>query len=429
MAAASGPSLFEIFEITSNDGQKTVSLIGGIITFQYFEDLLSPTITAQVSLINTGNTIDGQGVYNGLPIRGGERVYFRVKSPFDAASGNPTQLEYILYVNKVGNYISEKQKEMMTLYLVSREAIVNEQVRVTRKYKEQTIDKSASQILSLVSPTRVLPFEETQNKLSFIGNLRKPFTILTTLASRSIPVGAKSKSAGFFFWQTKNGFNFKSIDSLIKNIVEKKNIIATFNYSQILETSVTNDLANTRKILTFSVNSNTDIVGNLNKGEISTYRIYFNPLTFTFTESFYSSSSDQTLGHPEKYPLLADPQNISGNMLASRIISGILDVGGMNVGISTEINDDPLENVSQGISRYSSLFNQDLSLTVPISTYLSAGDGVKLQFPKVTDQEPEIDTELSGLYIIKEITHLFMPNNSYTAMRVVRDTHGLYGQK
>ena len=41
--------------------------------------------------------------------------------------------------------------------------------------------------------------EPTENSYNFFGNLRKPFTLLTMLAKRSIPVDSKSKSAGFFF--------------------------------------------------------------------------------------------------------------------------------------------------------------------------------------------------------------------------------------
>ena len=75
-------STFEEITITSSNGEKTVSLIGGVTRLQYFETLMSPMCTAKVEVINTGNTIDGQSLYNGLPIRGGERVFFKIKTPF-----------------------------------------------------------------------------------------------------------------------------------------------------------------------------------------------------------------------------------------------------------------------------------------------------------------------------------------------------------
>ena len=59
-------SIFEEFTITSADGNKTVSLIGGITALQYFETIMSPMCTAKVDVVNTGNTIDGGGLYLSL---------------------------------------------------------------------------------------------------------------------------------------------------------------------------------------------------------------------------------------------------------------------------------------------------------------------------------------------------------------------------
>ena len=56
---------------------------------------------------------------------------------------------------------------------------------------------------------------ESQNKYGFIGNLRKPFTVLIWLASKAVPVSSGDATAGFVFYQTQDGFNFRSIDVLI----------------------------------------------------------------------------------------------------------------------------------------------------------------------------------------------------------------------
>ena len=152
MASPINASQFEEFDITSSDGERTVSLIGGILSFQYFENLLSPNVTATLSIFNTGNTTNGQGLYNGLPVRGGERVFFKIKTPVEAEAEIDVQLEHVLYVNKITNVISNKGKEELTLHLSSREAITNEQSRVTKKFYGQTIDKSISQIIKLVDP-------------------------------------------------------------------------------------------------------------------------------------------------------------------------------------------------------------------------------------------------------------------------------------
>ena len=432
MASPINASQFEEFDITSSDGERTVSLIGGILSFQYFENLLSPNVTATLSIFNTGNTTNGQGLYNGLPVRGGERVFFKIKTPVEAEAEIDVQLEHVLYVNKITNVISNKGKEELTLHLSSREAITNEQSRVTKKFYGQTIDKSISQIIKLVEPLKLTKFEETENIYNFVGNLRKPFTIISWLQSKAIPVGANSRSAGFFFWQTRKGFHFKSVDTLIKDGVEKGEELPSFYYSTTYDSSLEDAFKNSKKILSFNVMQDNNILDDLNSGTQSTYRIFFNPVTFEFTEpqnSIFKETPTTTLGTKEEPPKVADPENIPANFMASRIISEVYDVGTLEVGVSTQINYNQIDTTSQAITRYGMLFSTTIKVTISAMTNLVAGDAIMLYFPKTTDEEPEIDDRMSGIYIIKELTHVFLPQNSFTSLKVARDTHGLYPQK
>ena len=54
--AAQDKSLIEIFEIISNDGNKSVDLVRGVVSFSYHENVLSPMLTAKAIITNTGNT-------------------------------------------------------------------------------------------------------------------------------------------------------------------------------------------------------------------------------------------------------------------------------------------------------------------------------------------------------------------------------------
>ena len=81
--SATGSSSYEILVLESNDQQRTVDLTLGAISIDYYEDIFSPTITAKVRVINTGDSIEGennklQSIYNGLPLRGGERLRMKV---------------------------------------------------------------------------------------------------------------------------------------------------------------------------------------------------------------------------------------------------------------------------------------------------------------------------------------------------------------
>ena len=224
--AAIDRSVYKQFDIISAGGGNLVDISGGIVSFSYFENLFSPMVTAQVIVANTGETLpDGDGgftsLYNGLPLRGGEKVNIKIASN----SNSNQELEFTeingneLYVASITDVNIDATRETFVLNLVSREAISNETSRVGKKFPtSQKISDSVKDIVKeyLLSEKEVF-VDETENPYGFIGNLKKPFTILTWLASKSVPanVAGQSSSAGFFFFETKEGFHFKSIDSLI----------------------------------------------------------------------------------------------------------------------------------------------------------------------------------------------------------------------
>ena len=88
-------SLYEEFIIESGDGSKTVDIAAGVVNFTYYENLFSPVITARIVVVNTGGVVPGkdgklQSLYNGLPLRGGERVSIKIA----ANSGTNQSLDF-----------------------------------------------------------------------------------------------------------------------------------------------------------------------------------------------------------------------------------------------------------------------------------------------------------------------------------------------
>ena len=93
--SAAKPSLYEILTIESNDKERNADLRLGAISIDYYEDIFSPTITAKIRVVNTGDSIapknnpDGpkQSIYHGLPLRGGERVTLKIKDRGETKTG------------------------------------------------------------------------------------------------------------------------------------------------------------------------------------------------------------------------------------------------------------------------------------------------------------------------------------------------------
>ncbi len=135
-------SIYEEFVLESNDRKRSVDITTGVISVDYYEDVFSPTITAKIKVVNTGNTVvqeggtEKQSIYNGLPLRGGERVSLKIAGNSEKNPGLDfsKKVQDYFYVSSITDVISETNQESFTLHLVSREAITNETVRVGTKY-------------------------------------------------------------------------------------------------------------------------------------------------------------------------------------------------------------------------------------------------------------------------------------------------------
>ena len=432
--AAVDKSLYEKFTIESVDQSKTADISAGVVNFRYYEDVYSPMLTATVVVANTGNVIEGddgkiQSLYNGFPLRGGERIQIKIAGNSDDNEG----LELNdLYVGSITNVMIESGREIFTLNVVSREAITNETVRVGKKFPvAQKISDSVKDICeNYLSTDKLYDIDETMNPYGFYGNMRKPFTILTMLASKSVPgnVSGKDATAGYFFFETQQGFRFKSIDSLIRTepFAEK------YVYSPGIVDS--NDTTKDFKILEFSTSKNQNLLENLERGAFCSHRKYLNPLTFEYTPRSQTvfkledySGNIENLGADIDVvlPSLSSSDSRTLASVPSRYVTGILDIGITDKSVSELGNADPARIHSQAMMRYNTLFTQILTMTIPLNTNLKAGDILECEFPRI-DQEKrkEPDPEQSGLYLIKKLTHYFDATGSYTKLQLARDTTG-----
>jgi len=431
--SARDSSEYQEIIIESNDGSKTVDLRLGVVAFRYYEDLFSPTITAKMIVVNTGGTVPGkddkfESIYSGLPIRGGERLSIKVKPNGD----NPlldfaSKAEDYFYVSSVNNIIREGQRELFALDLVSREAITNETTRVHEKFKRDLrISDSVKKIGEDYLKTDI-DADTTQNQYGFYGNLKRPFNLLVWLASKAVPVDGL---AGFFFYQTKSGFKFKSVDRLISAGIS--NPKSTYTYSEAPKNPIETD---DFKILNYSIERNNDLLKKLRLGTYSSFFAEFNPATgiFTLPQNGKFNLNDYTnktknLGGDPEIPRVLNESNLTLADMPSRIIASIASVGTIDSGASISSNGSGLLYQRQSLMRYNLLFMQQLSMTVPVNTNLEVGDVIKCNFPRVSANK-EFDREQSGLYMIKELCHSFDGTQSLTSMKLIRDTYGEFGNQ
>ena len=426
-------SIYQEITIYSLDRTQSIDLRQGVVSFDYYEDLFSPTITAKMVIVATSqNLIRGerQSIYNGLPIRGGEEVRIKIAGNSEDNPGLEfSEKETALYVSSITNVLSETQREVFTLNLVSKEAITNETSRVYAKYNPGTpISQAVTEIVNeKLLPNKGLTVDTTSNSIGFHGNSRKPFTLLVMLASRAV---FDEKYAGAFFYQTRDGFFFKSVDKMIAQ--KPSNEGNPYIQTEVNQHSIVRN--NDFRILSFSVNRNQNFIEKLRLGGYSSVISTFDYYTGRFQVNNIFSKNEyknimKNLGREQEFPRVTSGKgNVSVVDTPSRIMTQIVSHGVLDKGVGKTKDSDPTKDMRQAVIRYNTLFNQTLQMTVPSNTNLKAGDIITCLFPKSTSKDTkEYDQEMSGLYMIKELCHHFDQSVSITSMTIVRDTFGLNG--
>lgn len=425
MSVAVGSLRFNAVELIALNDTKRIDLTNSVVFVDYFEDILSPCVTMNMQ-IATGNSI-----FNTLPIRGGEKVVFDIST----ATGNFTlDGDYGMYVYKVSGYASDGQKEMFTLHLVSKEGLTNETSRCQKKYEKLPINEHVTSILDEVLTTKKYEssnIERTSNSYSFIGNQKKPFHILTWLGPKGIPsTGSSGTSgelakgvAGFLFYETKDGFNFKSIDKLVSATTSgaEDSSVITYTYNNVIQE---NSIQNNFTILDYALEKNIDLMKSLRVGMYANktyfYDLYTNKLDIY---AYYLKNEIRSkLGAQDDLVIPSGFEESFSRILVRTSDKGTLDPNDI-AGSSGRDNAD----MAKSFSRYNLLFTQSLNMVVPCNVNLRAGGVVKAQFPKVeSSQQTSLDEEQSGKYLIKELRHHFEGNNMVTSLKLVRDSYGLY---
>jgi hypothetical protein len=207
-----------------------------------------------------------------------------------------------------------------------------------------------------------------------------------------------------------------------------------YKYTEVNETynSDGNKRNNNFRILDYYIDRNSDLLVKLRMGTYASRRIYFNPLDLSLSslqQGVFKSSdylkNTENLGQELELPKMSEGSDKTLGDYPSRIITSILDIGTMEKGVTTSENSDQSKYQSQALMRYNTMLTQTISMTIPLNSNLNAGDLIECEFPRSSpSEENEYDPATSGLYMIKELCHHYDKLNSYTKLKLIRDSFG-----
>ena len=439
--AASGsqstqPAQVSKAEIKSNKpGGKTVSLLGGFVQIMYYESILQDSVKVDYIYADAGNTIDKKSAMEGLPIVGTEDFELEfediqeVKLEFGSKSNNT------LIVNKVTPRAVDTAKTIVTLNLVSEEFIRNEEgaSRINVRMDGKLSDHITNILENFLITEKELHVEETANNYNFVGNNKKPFYTLNWLSKFGVPndEGEQGKTAGFFFWETSEGYHFKSIDAMFAQEAKKRFI---FNSSPDGGGQVPPTYDG--KILEMRGDNRIDYQNKIRMGAYGTKLVVFNPFNcfYEVVPQTAEETEEGTTGGGEKLPTFNKKfKNPSNEENFTRTTFMLIDTGTLPSGKDVEEQVDKNEEpnfeaqtvLNQGIRRYNQMFQQQMSITIGGDFELHAGDAIYIDTPSVkAETDDEMNKETGGKYIIADLCHYVTSKETYTKLNVVRDSFG-----
>ena len=197
-----------IIDITmsSQDGQRTYSLIEQCKTINIYESIHSPAIFCELFIR------DSTRLLQDFPIICEELVTISFETPNNP--GNPTK--YIFQVNEVMNkVIDENQKTMTyTLQCISPELMVNA-VNFVDKDFDDTISNIVKNIMEeKIKTKKKLTVDKTIGVDKYPIFKLEPFKAIHSLLPLS--VSDRYKSHAYVFFENKDGFYFTTYEKLIE---------------------------------------------------------------------------------------------------------------------------------------------------------------------------------------------------------------------
>ena len=379
-------------------------IVGGNPMIDYYESLDSPTIALTVTFIDIDQVISREG------ITGGEYIDVTVKiGGFD--DFKLTSEKHKLMLNSVRNVITETNKQVATLEFITVESIINETARVNKKYAGN-VTGTVKQLLKTdtkgIQTSKNLESDEAANSYAFVGNLKRPLDTIQWLCPKA---QSSTKNFGFLFFETLDGYNFKSIEKLL-------------DQDSVRYTHTDRPMEGSFKIMQNNLNQTNDIGMNLRLG------MYANRTTYVDIENQNVDIVDFDITQLD----LKKPVKLLDGIEKhpTRLMLRVNDYGVSQKGSKKEDTVPESELAvyqNKSYIRNNVLFSQSLQISIPINPDLRAGNVIDVRLPVKkgdgssgeSEQGNEKSNDPSGRYLISELRHLLGGGKSETQLTLIRD--------
>lgn len=382
-----------------------------------YESVISTSLYCQFVIQDIGNNLIGE-----LPLIGQERIEVIISTSYANYNLN-------FYIHKIDGRVMQEKNQIYLIHSVSKESLMNEYTRIRERVDGKKAEELIEDKLKTISNKKFIKDSTLYPFDMYIPNWRL-FDTAIWMSRRAVPSQYKN-SVGYLFYETLDGFNFKSLDALF-NAAAYPNNSTKYTFLQG-NTSATGTNSNNYRIMNYSSPKAFDIFEDLRNGAFCHNSIYVDINNRSY-QNFVTNASSywDEMTHLEKmtpFPnkeliskptrLIYRPTTMSTFNWKEKDINDI-----QNLNHVDEVN----KNFEKTIYRYYFLEYNKLEIAVPGDLKLRAGNVINVSIPspkKTSSNKIQEDKRISGRYLVHSIKHTILNRTELrTIATLTRDSFG-----
>ena len=444
---------FKKFTIYSNENESSsVDLRSGTPRIEYRESVFLPYIVVDCHIVDTGNAVlvgdRYVSVLEAIKCQGVEKVDFAIEDSF----GNKINLDddNHLRVAATSEINMSFKATTFKLSLVSPEAfdnlLIENQCRIPYGGKISDIVKAVIRN-NLKSTKSTDNFDTALEVFNQHGKSRRPFDMILDLQKICVPESvqtdkgktSKGHLAGYLFWQSSDGWYFKSLDNLfkfsgsyLKYIDNKGRTIKNYIETKRADDKIPSGF--TDKILHYRVHRTIDALRQFETGAFGTLLETWDPINCRYdkTNSVTTTEEGNGIRAGKNLPNFGKYAGKATTRIANKSkAKGQTVVYGDN--IQQQVQKTDKENYSvddvtqQALQNYKQKMNMSAEIVIPADFSLHAGDLIYCEFQELSSGKTirSSNNRDSGIYMIADLCHFGNRSKTFTGIHLVRDSYGV----
>lgn len=400
---------FEKVQLNALNGQ-FANIINQVISIEIYEDLFSPFMSMSLVVKESVDYI------NMFPFIGEEYLEIEIVTPL-----SETPIKGKFYIYKISNREMVKDREVIyTIKAISEEYLTDANRKISKTFTGN-VGEIATKIITTdgLNTQKKYFIEKTSNTTAFVANYWSPVKCLNYATTNAVNA---NRSPTFLFYENRNGFNFRSIDELLKFPSYHKFVKDNYNRGVVgnTTTSVLDPQEDYKRILDISIPTLTDYMEDIQTGRLKSRLITHDLVTKQYSVKDYSVKKDTDFPSTLLNPYPSYSKYATSNSISTLVVMpkyyGNFDKFGDVTNSST---------IQKRLSFFRNLEKYKVNIQVYGRTDYTVGQVVELDIPRVTQITKEMDPQdliLSGRYLIAAISHIITKENHTCNIEIVKNS-------